>query len=212
MNFTEFLIENDALKFGSFKLKSGRTCPYFVNFGAIHSGSSSYLMGKFFAEKIKELGGIDIVYGPAYKGIPLAVSTSIALEKEFNIQNYWLFDRKEAKEHGDKGNFVGRIPSSSDNVVLIDDVFTTGGTKRNAIEKIEALGGKVLYLLIGVDRQEKGKEVSAVKEFYESTGIQIYSVISISEIFTYLKNNNKIDDIMYNNFVEYMDEYGLGSR
>ncbi|MFP3950096.1 MAG: orotate phosphoribosyltransferase [Candidatus Micrarchaeia archaeon] len=224
--FIEFLVKENALRFGDFTLKSGRKSPYFVNTGVVCSGSGIYHLAGFFAEKTLETGTAPIIYGPAYKGIPLAVATSVSLSEEHGFPNSWLFNRKEVKVHGDKGAFVGRLPDEGEEVIVIDDVFTTGGTKYESVELLESMGAKVKSLVIGVDREEtdlsspsalanlpKGKRSSAVTAFTEKTGIPVYSIAKISDCFEYLKEkeiNGKVHvtDELYAAFQKYRDEYG----
>ena len=211
--FIEFLVKEGALKFGDFTLKSGRKSPYFVNTGVVCSGSGLYRLSGFFARKILETGTAPIVYGPAYKGIPLAVAASISLADEHGFQNSWLFNRKEVKAHGDKGAFVGRLPQEGEEVILIDDVFTTGGTKYESVELLQAMGAKVKSLIIGVDREEKGESKNAVEEFREKTRIPVHSIAKISDCFEYLRGKEidgkvHVTDELYAAFQGYRDEYG----
>jgi len=215
--FIEFLVRNNAVKFGEFTLKSGRESPYFINTGVISNGFETYELGRYYAQKIKEILGdkLDGVYGPAYKGIPLAVSTSIALSKEFGVNKGWLFDRKERKIHGDKGMFVGSKFDSGSKIVIVDDVLTTGRTKIEAIDKIEkGIGADVIGIFIAVDRMEKGIKESAIDEFYDETGVRVYPLTTIKDIFDYLKiteiNGVKyIDDELNSSFIHYQKKYGL---
>lgn len=211
--FIEFLVRTGALKFGDFTLKSGRKSPFFVNTGVISSGEDLNTLAGFFAAKIKEVGPTKTIYGPAYKGIPLAVATSISLASKYKIQTNWLFNRKEAKTHGDASAFVGKLPEKGEEVILVDDVFTTGGTKFEAIETLAGIGVKIKYMVIGVDRQEKGKERNAISEFTSETGIPVYSIATISEAFEYLKGRKVggkviVDEAIYSAYKKYRDEYG----
>lgn len=214
--FIEFLARNGAVKFGEFVLKSGRESPYFISTGVLADGKSSYELGKFYAQKINEVfaEGIEAIYGPAYKGIPLAIFTSIAMHKEFGKNIGWIFDRKEKKVHGDSGVFVGCTIDVNANVVLVDDVMTTGGTKIEAIEKIEkGLSANVKGIVIAVDREEIGIRKNAIVEFSEKTGIPVHSIVKISEIFEYLKDNpvdgkKYVNDRIYEEFLKYKKKYG----
>ena len=211
--FIEFLVKEGALKFGEFTLKSGRKSPYFVNTGVICTGEGLDKLGKFFASAIMEHGPAPIIYGPAYKGIPLAVAASISLSRDHKTPTSWLFNRKEAKTHGDKGAFVGKLPQEGEEVILIDDVFTTGGTKYESVGLLESMGAKVKCLVIGVDREENGESGNAVEEFTEKTKIPVYSIAKISECFEYLKGKEiggkvYVTDGVYEAFRKYGDEYG----
>lgn len=215
--FIEFLAKNGAVRFGNFTLKSGRTSPYFISTGVLSNGKSSYELGKFYAKKINEIWNdkIDAIYGPAYKGIPLAVSTAIAMHKELGKEVGWVFDRKEKKIHGDKGGFVGSEIDLNAKVTIVDDVMTTGGTKVEAINKIEkSLDAKVVGIVIAVDREEVGVRRSAIEEFSENTGIAVHSIVKISEIFDHLRKNDVdgkryVEKDHYEDFLKYRKKYGI---
>ncbi|MEW6528903.1 MAG: orotate phosphoribosyltransferase [Candidatus Micrarchaeota archaeon] len=221
--FIEFLVRNSVLKFGDFTLKSGRKSPYFINTGVLNSGVSSYELGVFFAKKIAKIFGsdFDTIYGPAYKGIPLAVSVSIGLYKKMKMMDKsWLFDRKETKEYADKNAFVGDGPRDGQKIIMVDDVFTTGGTKDESIKKLKAAANiDIRGIVIAVDREEKGaknnvrERKGAIAEFEASSGIRVYAVEKISNIFKYLYNreiNGKIyvDDKIFAASEEYLQQYG----
>jgi orotate phosphoribosyltransferase len=215
--FIEFLAKRGAVKFGEFTLKSGRESPYFISTGVLSTGASTYELGKHYARKINEAFGKDFtaVYGPAYKGIPLAVCTSIALSKEFGINKAWVFDRKEKKIHGDRGAFVGAELDDLAKVVMVDDVMTTGGTKIEAMEKIEkGLKAQVVGVIISVDRQELAQRKSAVEEFTDETGIPVHSLTNVKDIFAHLHNREidgktYVDDKIHKAYEEYMKKYGV---
>lgn len=203
----QFLVKAGALKFGDFTLKSGRKSPYFVNTGVICEGKEFLELCEFVATKIEEIGGCDVVYGPAYKGIPLAVGVAIALSKN-GKKVYWLFNRKEEKVHGDKGVFVGHVPSPGESVVLVDDVFTTGGTKYEHVDLLKSIGVELKAVVVVVDREERGEEGgSAAREFSEKTGVPVQSVATISDIFEELREKGVSEEI-YARFLKYRDEYG----
>lgn len=214
--FIEFLAKSGAIKFGEFTLKSGRQSPYFISTGMLCDGATSYELGRHFARKINEIYGSDFegVFGPAYKGIPLAVSVSIALQKEFGLNKPWFFDRKERKVYGDASAFVGAVLDRESRVVIVDDVFTTGGTKIEAIEKIEKWAGyKVIGIVIAVDRMERGVRINAIEEFTNKTGIPVHSLITIKEVFHYLRNRPVegqiyVNDNLYEQFENYRKKYG----
>lgn len=214
--FIEFLAKSGAVKFGEFVLKSGRESPYFISTGVLADGILTYELGRYFAQEIKGQFGddFDAVYGPAYKGIPLAVATCIALQKEHGINKPWVFDRKEKKLHGDRGSFVGGEVDYGAKVVLVDDVMTTGGTKEEAIGKIRSsLNAELCGIVIAVDRMEKGIRKSAIDEFSEKTGVQVYPIENIRNIFEHLKANQVdgkayVSDKTYSKYLEYMKKYG----
>jgi orotate phosphoribosyltransferase len=215
-DFIELLARENALLFGDFTTKSGRKTPYFVNTGKICSGESLDKLASFFAQKIKDIGEPSIIYGPAYKGIPLAVATSISLYREHGVKTGWLFNRKEAKTHGDAGSFVGKLPEKGESVILVDDVFTAGGTKYESVELLKSMGAKVTSLVIGVDRQERGeieKSKNAIEEFTSKTGIPVHPIAKTSEIFSHLRGKEiggkiHITEELYSLYEKYRDEYG----
>jgi orotate phosphoribosyltransferase len=214
--FIEFLARNQAVKFGEFTLKSGRESPYFISTGVLADGQLTYELGRYYAQKIKEVYGsdFDAVYGPAYKGIPLAVATCIALAKEHGINKPWVFDRKEKKLHGDRGAFVGGDLDIGAKVILVDDVITTGGTKVEAIEKLKgALEAEVIGVIISVDRMEIVKTKTAVQELEELSGVKVHAIENIGNIFDYLKDNevdgkSYVDEKTFAKYKEYMRKYG----
>ncbi len=222
ISFIEFLARNGAMKFGEFTLKSGRISPYFIDMGALTSGATVSDLGRYYASKIHEAYGenFDVVFGPAYKAIPIAISTAIELKYLHRMDKKWLFDRKEMKLHGADANsvFVGsQHLDTGQKVVIVDDVLTTGGTKIEAIEKLEkVLKADVVGIVIAVDRQEIGKRRSAVEEFTEETGVPVHPIIDIHMAFNHLKGKTVdgkvyVNDKIYANYVEYMKKYGAKS-
>lgn len=191
--FTQFLLESEALKFGSFTLKSGRQSPYFINAGAFDDGAKIATLGEFYAEKIQHEiaegrldSRIDTVFGPAYKGIPLAVSTSIALQNRYHATVGYTFDRKERKDHGDGGIMVGKPLQDGMNVLLVDDVMTAGTAVREVVPKLKSVADvNIIGLVLSVDRMEKTKDsdMSAVKAVEAEFGFPVLSIANVREIF-----------------------------
>ena len=206
-DFLDFMLEIGALKFGEFTLKSGRVSPYFFNAGQFNQGNHLTHLGQFYAQAIEASGiKFDVLFGPAYKGIPLAAATAIALNDSFNRSVPYSFNRKEAKDHGEGGN-IGGHPLEGD-ILIIDDVITAGTAIREAKDIIEANGAKTKGVIVALDRQEKGKgELSAIQEVEQNCGIAVLSIINLSHIVDYLKAGNNADIVSR---VEiYRSQYGV---
>lgn len=184
-DFIKFMIESEVLRFGDFTLKSGRKAPYFVNTGKYRTGAQISRLGEYYAEAYLEHGvSAKTLIGPAYKGIPLAVSTSIALARK-GVNTGFCFDRKEVKDHGEGGLFVGQELHDGDKVAIIEDVMTSGKALKEVLPKIKATANvEVEAMLISVDRMEKALESgkSAVQEAYDEYGIKVYSIVSVQDI------------------------------
>lgn len=220
-DFINFLVEKEAFRVGDFKLKSGRKSPYFINTGVFDDGESIGKLGYFYAAKIFEAfkeKDYNLIFGPAYKGIPLSVATSIALAKDFKINKAYSFDRKVPKDHGEgsekdfqKNWIVGHPITDDARIILIDDVLTTGGTKYDTVELIGKASKKAKFagLLIAVDRQEVGVDgKNATTEFTKKTAIAVHSIVKVQEIVDHLSANKKISAQDKQRCENYLKVYG----
>ncbi len=190
--FIRFLEGAGVLKFGDFTAKSGRKIPYFINAGDIKTGEQIAKLGEFYAKSYLEKIGEKrcVLYGPAYKGISIAVSSAVALSKH-SLDVPFFFDRKEVKDHGEGGMFVGYVPRAGEEVVITEDVITAGTAIRESMGKLSALEDvKVAAVFVMVDRKEKGKtEKSAMAEIEEEYGFPVYSVVDVYDIIEYLEED-----------------------
>lgn len=187
--FIEFAIERGVLKFGEFTLKSGRTSPYFFNAGLFNKGSDLAKLGRFYAAALMDAHvDFDVLFGPAYKGIPIATATAIALFDHYQKDTPYCFNRKEKKDHGEGGNLVGSALNGK--VMLVDDVITAGTAIRESMEIVEANGASLAGVLIALDRQEKGKgELSAIQEVERDFGATIIAIVGLTDIIEFLKDD-----------------------
>ena len=190
--FIQFLESAGVLKFGDFTAKSGRKIPYFINAGMIKTGEDIARLGEFYARAYTEKLGEKkaVLYGPAYKGISLSVSAAVALSKK-GLNVPFFFNRKEVKDHGEGGTFVGYVPQVGEEIVIIEDVITAGTAIRESMEILKNLEGtKVVATVIMVDREEKGQtEMGAMQEIEEQFGFPVYSVVDVYDIIEYLEEN-----------------------
>ena len=191
--FIQFLQGAGVLKFGDFTAKSGRKIPYFINAGDIKTGDQIAKLGEFYAKAYFEKIGNKrtVLYGPAYKGISIAVSSAVALSKA-GLDVPFFFNRKEAKDHGEGGIFVGYVPTEGEEVVIVEDVITAGTAIRESMANLSSLAGvKVAATFVMVDRKEKGKgEKSAMAEVEEEFGFPVYSVVDVYDIIEYLEEDS----------------------
>ena len=189
--FIRFLAECGVLKFGTFKLKSGRIAPYFLNAGEYKTGAQIKRLGEFYADCIVNSGvQADVLFGPAYKGIPLAISASVALYEKYGKNVGFCFDRKEVKDHGEGGMFVGTQPKDGEKVVIIEDVMTSGKALKEVLPKLRgAAKVDVAGMIITVDRMERAldSDRSAVQQAYAEEGVKVYSIVTIQDIIAALE-------------------------
>ncbi len=206
--FIEFAIENQVLRFGQFTLKSGRISPYFFNAGLFNTGEHLTRLSRFYAAAIQDSGiEFDTLFGPAYKGIPLAATTAVALYDRYQRNIPYCFNRKEAKDHGEGGSIVGAPLQGR--ILIIDDVITAGTAIGEAMEIIAAAGASAAGVVIALDRQEKGKgELSAIQEVEQNFGLKIASIITLVDLMDYLKNDTTMQEHL-KAIQAYRSQYGV---
>ena len=215
--FIEFMLQCDVLRFGDFTAKSGRKTPYFVNAGRYRTGAQLARLARFYAQTLRqELGSeFDVLFGPAYKGIPLAVSTAMALHEDYGHEVGFCFNRKEAKDHGEGGNLVGHTMASGDRVVFIEDVTTAGTSIRETVPLLRAAADiKLTALIVSVDRMERGTgHRTALHEIRETFGMRTLAIVTIEEIIAHLRSTPVdgkllIDDALHQRILDYRAAYG----
>ncbi|WP_041508950.1 orotate phosphoribosyltransferase [Shewanella sp. cp20] len=206
--FIEFALERQVLRFGEFTLKSGRTSPYFFNAGLFNTGRDLARLGRFYAAALVDSGiEYDLLFGPAYKGIPIATTTAVALCDHHDIDMPYCFNRKEKKDHGEGGSLVGS--ELKGRVMLVDDVITAGTAIRESMEIIEAHNAELAGVLIALDRQEKGKgELSAIQEVERDFGCRIVSIIKLEDLINYLSEKPGMEAQLAA-VSAYRDQYGI---
>ena len=190
--FLQLALNADALRFGQFTLKSGRTSPYFFNAGLFNTGSALAQLGRFYAAAIVDSGiDFDVLFGPAYKGIPLAATTAVALAEHHDRDVPWCFNRKEAKAHGEGGSLVGS-PLEGD-ILIIDDVITAGTAIREVMHIIASQNAKAAGVLIALNRQERGNgELSAIQEVERDFAIPVVSIVSLTQVLQFLADDDQL--------------------
>ena len=192
-DFVALLVRRQALKFGDFTLKSGRRSPYFINTGCFNQGGDLARLGAAYAATVLARfgAGVQVVFGPAYKGIPLALATAQAYEALVGREVGWTYDRKEAKTHGDGGLFVGAPLAAGTPVVIVDDVLTAGTALRESLAKLQPSGARVLGAVVAVDRQERGQgDLTAIEELQRDLGVTVAPIITITEAADHLAAND----------------------
>ncbi|AFO50533.1 orotate phosphoribosyltransferase [Pseudomonas alloputida] len=191
-DFIRFAIDRGVLRFGEFTLKSGRTSPYFFNAGLFNTGSALAELGRCYAAAIVDSKiPFDVLFGPAYKGIPLAATTAVALADQHQLDVPWCFNRKEAKDHGEGGSLVG-APLAGE-VLIIDDVITAGTAIREVMQIINAQQAKAAGVLIALNREERGNgELSAIQEVERDFGIPVVSIVSLTQVLEFLADDPQL--------------------
>jgi orotate phosphoribosyltransferase len=214
--FIDFLIASGALTFGDFTTKSGRKTPYFINTGRFDDGKKIAELGRFYAAHIAALGlgKIDLIFGPAYKGIPLAVTTAIALNDSHGTNVGFSFDRKEIKDHGDGGLIVGCPLKDGQRIVIVEDVITAGTTVRHIVPLLRKLAHvEIAGFVLAVDRRERGTgDLSAVQEAERDSAIRVYPIITIDHIVSYLRthpdSSRRLTEEQLQKIAAYLEMYG----
>lgn len=206
--FINFALKSQVLKFGEFTLKSGRISPYFFNAGLFNTGSQLATLADFYAKKIAESGiKYDVLFGPAYKGIPLVAAISTVLALKYDIDMPYAFDRKEAKAHGEGGVFVG-ADMTNKKVLLVDDVMTAGTAFFESQQKLKNINATIAGVALSIDRQEKAKDsdISATKKISQDFNIPVLAVTNFEEIYGFVKEN--LDQKTLTKFKDYREKYG----
>ena len=220
-SFIEFMVRAGVLTFGDFTTKSGRKTPYFINTGNYKSGAQAASLGEYYAacihEHLPEAGGADVLFGPAYKGIPLVVTAAASLYRTYGEDYPYCFNRKEAKDHGEGGNMVGARVQSGQRIAIVEDVVTAGTAVRESIALFRDIADvKINALFVSVDRMEKGTgEKSALDELREDYGIAVYPIVTVRQIIDYLYERPidgkvYIDRDMKEKMEAYLRTYGAG--
>ena len=206
--FIEFALEKQVLKFGEFTLKSERTSPYFFNAGLFNTGRDLARLGRFYAAALEDAAiEYDVLFGPAYKGIPIATTTAVALADHYNKDVPYCFNRKEKKAHGEGGTLVGSELNGK--IMLVDDVITAGTAIRESMEIIANNGADLSGVLIALDRQEKGKaELSAIQEVERDFNTQVISIVKLADLISYLENQGTMSEHLAT-VKAYRDQYGV---
>ncbi len=208
-SFIDLCLELGELRFGEFKLKSGRVSPYFFNAGLFNSGRALAELGKFYAQVIQDAGlEFDVLFGPAYKGIPLVSTTAVALAEHHRRSVPWCFNRKEAKDHGEGGSMVGA--SLQGRALIVDDVISAGPAIRESVEIIRTAGATPVGVVIALDRQERGQtERSAVQEVEQVIGVPVTSILKLSDLIDHLRATGNAQQLAA--LERYRNEYGVSA-
>jgi len=209
-DFLDFVIQADVLRFGEFTLKSGRTSPYFFNSGLFNTGASVAALGRYYAAAIVDSGiEFDMLFGPAYKGIPLATTTAIALADHHNRDLPYAFNRKEAKDHGEGGTIVGAPLAGK--VLIIDDVISAGTSVRESLAMIESASATAAGVVIALDRQERGQgKLSAVQEVQQQHGFSVANIVNLDSLLQYLQDKPELASAL-TGVEAYRQQYGVSA-
>lgn len=206
--FIEFALQRGVLRFGSFTLKSGRQSPYFFNAGLFNTGAALARLGYFYAAAIQDAGiAYDVLFGPAYKGIPIAAATSVQLAEHFSVDTPWCFNRKEVKDHGEGGLIVGAPLEGR--ALIIDDVITAGTAIREVMSLIQAAGAQAAGVMVALDRQERGQgALSAIQEVERDFALPVLAIIQLQQLIVYLEDSQRFAGHL-SAIRAYRDEFGV---
>lgn len=206
--FIEFALNKQVLKFGEFTLKSGRKSPYFFNAGLFNTGGDLARLGRFYAAALMDAGiKFDVLFGPAYKGIPIATTTAVALAENHNLDVPYCFNRKEVKDHGEGGSLVGSVLQG--NIMLVDDVITAGTAIRESMSLIQANGATLAGVLIALDRQERGRgALSAIQEIEQDYGCKVISIVTLNDLISWLEEKPELVESL-TAVRDYRQSYGI---
>ena len=206
--FIEFAIERKVLRFGEFTLKSGRVSPYFFNAGLFNTGGDLAKLGRYYAAALQAAGvEFDVLFGPAYKGIPIATTTAVALANDYDLDVPYCFNRKEAKAHGEGGNLVGSPLQGK--IMLVDDVITAGTAIRESMQLIKQHDASLAGVLIALDRQERGQgELSAIQEVERDFDTQVISIVTLADVVAYLSAQKSNAEAVAS-INQYRENYGI---
>lgn len=211
--FVDFMLESNVLRFGDFTLKSGRKSPFFMNAGLYITGSQLTRLGEFYAKAIHNTYGddFDVIFGPAYKGIPISVATTMAYSRLFGKEVRYCSNRKEAKDHGDAGILLGSPIKDGDRIVVVEDVTTSGKSMEETIPIVKDQGDvEIVGLMVSLNRCERGKgDKGALEEIKDLYGFETNAIVSMNEIIDYLVEKKVIDDELLGRLNAYYDEYGV---
>lgn len=205
--FIELALSRNVLKFGEFTLKSGRVSPYFFNAGLLNDGEALSLLAQGYADKLTQCNNVEVIFGPAYKGIPFVAATAVALSQFHSVSMPWGFNRKEAKDHGEGGMLVGAAVEGK-KVWIIDDVITAGTAIREVVSILKQSGATIAGVLVALDRQERGQgELSAIQEVQQELDIPVHALITMHDLMQYLEQKGEQQALA--NMQAYREKYGI---